>query len=358
MNNRTCVVTGGAGFIGCALSAELARRFSRVIAVDCLHPQVHATSDRPQALAAGIELIKEDVTNAWVWDDLLSTCKPDTVVHLAAETGTGQSLTKASRHANVNVLATAQMLDSFVRHNVIPRCIVLTSSRAVYGEGAWLKQDGSVIYPRQRTLKQLQLEQWNFPNARPLQLEASKTIPYPSSIYGATKLAQEHMLSAWTKAFGAQLVVLRLQNVYGPGQSLFNPYTGIASLFCRLAKQGKSIPLYEDGAMLRDFVMIEDVASAILKALEPCIQEGTYDIGSGNGVSIGAVAKLIAHKYGAPAPHICKAYRHGDVRHATCNIGPAIENLHWSPVWKVEDGLAKLCDWIDDQLDEEEQWVR
>src|SRR5262249_51084995 len=132
-----CVITGGAGFIGCAISSELATRFERVIAMDNLHPQIHPNPVRPAGLHEKVELIVGDIRVRETWDQLLRRVRPSVVVHLAAETGTGQSLTEATRHANVNVTGTTEMLDAFTRHGALPDRIVLTSSRAIYGEGAW-----------------------------------------------------------------------------------------------------------------------------------------------------------------------------------------------------------------------------
>nr|WP_318289438.1 NAD-dependent epimerase/dehydratase family protein [Paraburkholderia sp. BL8N3] len=260
---RTCLVTGGAGFIGCAISSTLVRHFDRVVALDNMHPQIHATPDRPARLDPKVELVVGDVTLSETWNSLLQTVKPDVVIHLAAETGTGQSLTEGTRHAMVNVVGTTQMLDAFVRFESVPRRIVLTSSRAVYGEGAWQDAAGTITYPGQRSKVQLEQGVWDFPGLKCLPFEATRTQPRPTSIYGATKLTQEMVLSAWALSFGVEVGLLRLQNVYGPGQSLSNPYTGIVSLFARLARGGKSIPLYEDGEIVRDFVFIDDVSEAV-----------------------------------------------------------------------------------------------
>ena len=189
-------------------------------------------------------------------------------MHLAAETGTAQSLTESSRHSLVNVVGTTRMLDAFGASGRRPGHVVLTSSRAVYGEGTWLRSDGTSYRPGQRTHEQLARGQWDFPDSVPVPSRADRTEPAPSSVYGATKLAQEHILAAWAGAHDVRLSTLRLQNVYGPGQSLTNPYTGIVSLFSRLARDGASIPLYEDGEITRDFVYILDVVSALRQALE------------------------------------------------------------------------------------------
>ena len=345
----TCLVTGGAGFIGCAISSGLARHFGRVVALDNLHPQIHPDPVRPAALDPKVELSIGDVTDETAWDRLLAGVQPDVIVHLAAETGTGQSLTEGSRHASVNVVGTTRMLDALARHGQTPHKIVLSSSRAVYGEGAWKNlSTGAISYPGQRSKAQLDRKEWDFPGLACLPFEALETQPRPTSIYGATKLAQEHVLAAWALSFGTQLGVLRLQNVYGPGQSLTNPYTGIVPFFARVAREGKSIPVYEDGEIVRDFVFIDDVADAILRvATGPGASATPYDIGAGQATTIHDLARMIAKLYGAPAPHINGAYRNGDVRHAVCDIARTTAGLDWRPRCDVARGVAALCAWID-----------
>jgi dTDP-L-rhamnose 4-epimerase len=342
------VVTGGAGFIGCALSHRIAARADRFVVLDNLHPQVHPDSSRPTALAEAAELIVGDVTDGAKWDEVLHAVRPDTVVHLAAETGTAQSLHQASRHALVNVVGTTAMLDAFGRAGHVPSHVVLSGSRAVYGEGEWEREDGSIYRPGQRSHAQFEDHQWDFPGARSLPSAALRTWPAPTSVYGATKLAQEHILSAWTGAHDSHLTILRFQNVYGPGQSLINSYTGIVSLFSQLARRGESIPIYEDGRITRDFVFIDDVADSLaaVTLTPPPFSGSRFDIGSGVGTSILELATLIADYYGAPAPHITGAYRDGDVRHASCDIQDSLASLHWEPRWSLRDGLAELQAWI------------
>ena len=345
----TCLVTGGAGFIGTAMSAGLSARFDRVVALDNLHPQIHATPERPADLDPAVQLVVGDVTDPAVWDALLDDVRPDVVVHLAAETGTGQSLAESTRHAMTNVVGTTQMLDALLRHSALPRRIVLSSSRAVYGEGAWRRTaDGGLFHPGQRTAEILERGQWDFPGAEPVAMAAATTAPAPVSVYGATKLAQEAVLSAWALSFHVEPVILRLQNVYGPGQSLINPYTGIMSLFCRLAKAGESIPLYEDGQVRRDFVLIDDVARALVAATT-ARSPGTLpiDIGAGEDQTIARAAELIAAYYGAPAPHVTGQYRQGDVRHAWADVGCAERVLGWTPEFSLEQGVHRLARWID-----------
>lgn len=347
-SERVCLVTGGAGFIGCALSTSLADAFDRVVALDNLHPQVHASPVRPAALDERVELVVGDVTDPAQWDALLAEVRPTAVVHLAAETGTAQSLTESTRHAQVNVVGTTQMLDAFVRHERVPERVLLTSSRAVYGEGAWVDASGRVTYPGQRSAEMLRDQQWDFPGLAPTPFRSATVKPAPTSVYGATKLAQENVLTSWCLAMGVTPVVLRLQNVYGPGQSLTNPYTGIVSLFAQLAKAGDVIPVYEDGQIIRDFVFIDDVVRAVLRGL--LHSSGTtdpYDIGSGVATSILSLAELVAGQYAAPAPAVNAKFRNGDVRAASCDISDSSAALDWAPQVMVGEGVQRLCSWID-----------
>lgn len=346
----TALVTGGAGFIGCALSPRLCDSFERVVVVDSLHPQVHADGGRPAALDERAELIVGDVSLAATWDRVLTDARPDVVLHLAAETGTAQSLKEGSRHATTNVVGTTQLLDALVRHDALPSRVLLLSSRAVYGEGGW-RLRGELFYPGQRTLEMLDRAEWDFPDAEPTAMSAGTTEPRPVSIYGATKLSQEHVLTAWAQALGVRTAVLRLQNVYGPGQSLTNPYTGILSLFCRLARNSESIPLFEDGQVRRDFVFIDDVVSAAVRALTSTGElPPAIDIGSGEPQTIALAAGLIADAYGAPPPHVTGEYRLGDVRHAWADPAPAARSLGWQAEWRLEAGVQQLAAWVDAEL--------
>lgn len=349
MNKKLCIVTGGAGFLGCTLSGRLATRFERVIAIDNLHPQVHANPVRPESLAPEVELLVADVCDARMWDRLLSEVQGGfSVIHLAAETGTGQSLSEATRHAQTNVCGLTTMLDAFVRMDRMPSEILLTSSRAVYGEGEWERSDGTRFYPGQRDCRQLMQAQWDFPDARYIPACAESTWPMPTSIYGATKLAQENILTSWGKSFGVQTKIARLQNVYGPGQSLVNAYTGIVVLFARQAKAGKTIHLYEDGKIIRDFVLCDDVAEAIMWMLDSDRMAGRIvDIGTGAETTLEQVAAFIAQRYHAPKPVVSGEYRNGDVRHATCDVSRARELLGFEARCGIQEGLERLCRWVD-----------
>lgn len=345
------LVTGGAGFIGCAISQRIAPGSRRYLVVDSLHPQVHRVRSRPAALHPAAELLIEDVTEEASWPRILDSVTPSLVIHLAAETGTAQSLHESARHASVNVLGTARMLDALSARSVRPDAVVLCSSRAVYGEGRWARADGTVFYPGQRAHRQLAAGEWDFAGATPLPSDSETTVPQPTSVYGATKLAQEHLLSAWCSAADIPLAILRLQNVYGPGQSLTNSYTGIVSLFSQLARAGQSIPVYEDGAITRDFVFIDDVAPAIAAAAQRASAPPLLvDIGSGRPTSVLDLATRIAALHDAPPPHVNGRYREGDVRHASCVITRATARLDWHPKSSLIDGLTTLQRWLGTEL--------
>jgi dTDP-L-rhamnose 4-epimerase len=347
------LVTGGAGFIGCALAARLAEYADRWIVVDNLHPQVHASGSRPEALVGAAELVTADVTDPRTWDTVLDDLRPDLVVHLAAETGTAQSLSESTRHASVNVVGTAQLLDGLTRSGHVPTHVLLTSSRAVYGEGTWQRTDGTTYQPPGRTHAQLEAGQWDFPDSTHLPNSVAGTTPNPGSVYGATKLAQEHVLAAWTGSHDVALSVLRLQNVYGAGQSLTNPYTGIVSLFSQLARDGRSIPVYEDGEITRDFVYIDDVADALAAALcaPPAGGRRTVDVGSGERTTIRDLARTIAAYHAAPEPHVTGQFRDGDVRHAACDVSPTLDELDWRPRISLTEGIDRLQRWVAAHLD-------
>ncbi len=319
--------------------------------MDILHPQVHGDYTLTN-LPPSVRLFTGDVTHAPDWDAVLRLFRPTQIVHLAAETGTAQSLSEATRHGSVNVVGTTQLLDALSRISHVPDQLILASSRAVYGEGAW-QSGGQTFYPKPRSHSQLVAGIWDPKcprggNAVPLASRADRTPPRPTNIYAATKLAQEHIIGAWAAAHDTNLSVLRLQNVYGPGQSLTNSYTGIVALFARLALAKKPLEIYEDGRILRDFVYIDDVVAALTAAVErPAKHARCVDIGSGVATTIHELGRQLATVCGAPEPVVVGKFRDGDVRAARCDIGPATTELGWSPQWTLEGGMRELLSWIE-----------
>ena len=315
-----------AGFIGSALSAGLVRRFEPgVIAFDSLLAQVHGDTPRAPELDPAVELYRADVREAQAWTALLDTVDAvDTVIDLAAETGTGQSLFSRHPAHQRQRGGHLRMMDALAQTGKLPRQLLLTSSRAIYGEGAWRSAEGEIFYPGQRTDAQLAAGQWDFPGAVYLPANAAWTQPHPTSVYGATKLCQEHLLKAWGGATGTQVKIVRLQNVYGPGQSLINAYTGIVPLFVRMAKAGQSIPCTRMGRSSGTLCSSMTSGTRSWPHWTGTAPRGqTIDIGTGRMTTIADVAQVIARRYHAPAPHVSGDYRNGDVRCGACDGEPA-----------------------------------
>ena len=336
------LVTGGAGFIGTALAARHAREAQAWVAYDSLLEQVHGP-DPTGTPPRGVQLVRGDVRDRAAMQKVVRDLRPTIVIHLAAETGTGQSLDEPSRHTDVNVTGTASLFEALAED--LPNRLMLTSSRAVYGEGTWRKADGSVVNPGPRTKAMLEGGQWDFPDLVAVPSRWDESVPAPSNIYGATKLAQEHLVTSWAAARGVGTSILRLQNVFGPGQSPINPYTGITTLFIQIARSGNVIPVYEDGQIIRDFVFIDDVVRALSSAAGAS-GSVVADVGSGTATSIQTMAAICADQFGAPKPQVTGQFRLGDVRNAHCSMDPSIWVRSGVKPVPLSDGLQLLADWI------------
>lgn len=352
MNFKNVLVTGGAGFIGCALSQVLGPLAESWVVMDSMHPQVHESPSRPPELHTSAKFHVADVTSPRDWDRVLKNFAPDLLIHLAAETGTGQSLDEATRHAHVNVVGTSELMDALGRHKHLPQHVILASSRAVYGEGNWERTTGEIYQPGSRSHAMLESRVWDFPSATALPSSSSATIPNPTSVYGATKLAQENLLRAWGESREVAVSILRLQNVYGVGQSLNNPYTGIVSLFSQVAMRGEAIPVYEDGQIVRDFVYIDDVVDALTAVVNagPNRSRPVLDIGAGKRTTIAELASLISNYHDAPEPIVTGLFRDGDVRFAMSDIAATRESIEWTPRVPLEKGIRLLQEWISEKI--------
>jgi len=353
MGSKDCIlITGGAGFIGCNLSSLLSDFGMPIIAIDSMHPQIHTDHARPELMPNFVKLHVADICEAGTWREVLRDWMPRVIVHLAAETGTGQSLTEASRHAETNVVGTTRMLDALSMADIRPDHILLSSSRAVYGEGAWQTKDGKITYPGIRKVADMQAGVWNFKDENgvdmtPLPHRAGHTMPHPTSIYGATKLAQENILSAWCAAMKVPLSILRFQNVYGPGQAPFNAYTGIINIFYRIARTGAPIDVYEDGAIGRDFVFIDDVAHACKAALQtPPEAVRLLDVGSGVVTTVFDAASMIASVNQASPPQISGKFRAGDVRWAIADTADLQDQLNVNARVFFREGVQRVGEWL------------
>src|SRR6195952_2900433 len=319
---ETVLITGGAGFIGCHVGRELLARGHRVIAYDSLIEQVHSSAGRPAFLDAEIELIEGDVRDG----DALAAAlgRADSVIHLAAEVGVGQSMYEVERYTSTNDVGTAVLFERLIDRPV--RRVVTASSMSIYGEGLYRDEDGQLIEDAQRhTLSDGQAN-WEPMDAqgRPLTPVATPEWKRPnlSSIYALNKYVQERTTHIMAPAYGIEGVCLRLFNVYGAGQALSNPYTGVLAIFASRLLNGQVPMIFEDGEQRRDFVHVRDVARAFATALDhPAASGGTFHVGSGRALSVRQVAQELAAAMGrdAIAPEIVRKARIGDIRHCFCD---------------------------------------
>ena len=361
---KKILVTGGAGFIGSRLCARLVNNGFAVRVLDCLSPQIHGPDAVAPAWIAdlGVEFIHGTVADRATLERALDGVSA--VAHLAAETGTGQSMYEIARYNEVNTQATALLFDILANQTsrTVTR-VVLTSSRSIYGEGAYERADGGRVFPGARGTASLAANQWDPIDADGTALTAVATCevdpPRPASIYAATKYAQEDIVRIGCEAFGLGYSILRLQNVYGEGQSLNNPYTGILSIFSTRIRRGSDLPLFEDGEESRDFVHVDDVTDALLRSLtREVAPNAVINVGSGVATSVREVAEGLTRAFGhEPQTRVTGEYRLGDIRHNWADISRLRDLLDYAPQVTLEQGLARFAAWVltqplpEDQLD-------
>jgi len=350
------LITGGAGFIGSRLAKRLLSEGARVTLLDNLNPQIHGPHPDLSHLP-DCELIHADVRDKPALFRALQN--RDTVVHLAAETGTGQSMYEVDRYHSVNLQGTSNLLDFLVNQPHKISKLVVASSRAVYGEGRYSCFDHGFVYPAPRRAEDLAKGLFNplCPDcAAPLEMAPTpESAPFqPSSFYGLTKQVQEQMILMFGQSLGISAFALRYQNVYGPGQSLKNPYTGILAIFSNLARAGQAINIFEDGLESRDFVYIDDVVEATWRCISPfSTGVNVFNVGSGQAASVLDVAHAVVnHFLSRSQVSVTGAYRLGDIRHNLADLTKIRQTLGFEPKWKFRDGLRQFLLWAESQKPE------
>lgn len=351
------LITGGAGFIGLHLCRELLRRGHDVRILDNLNPQIHADPDSaiPDDLRGSIDLWVGDVRNRDDWSKALAGRK--LVIHLAAETGTGQSMYEAGRYCDVNVTGTS-LLYELLASGKAPEVgrVIVASSRAVYGEGAYHCPKCGSTHPEQREIADLR--EGRFEARCPACRTFCEAIPTPetapakpASLYALTKHNQEQMAVLYSKALGIPTVALRFQNVFGPGQSLTNPYTGILAIFSNLARSESPINVFEDGQESRDFVYIDDVVDAIARSTEVVSTRPlVLNVGGGERITVHRVVKEITAFFGSRSPvRITGEFRAGDIRHNMADLDLAKSVLGYEPRVDFSTGVKRFLDWASRQ---------
>ena len=359
MSLKTILITGGAGFIGKYLLDALKGKVETIVILDNLLPQVHSGNEAfSKTLLEQATCIRGDIRDIELWKRVGKEFPNiETIVHLAAMTGTGQSMYALKEYDSVNCGGTATMIEALLDRGQDAafkqlKSVVLASSRAVYGEGAYRCEahPENLQYPEQRSLERLKLGEFGFaceicelpmspvptPEEAPLR---------PGSFYGVTKLVQEQYLRTMLNAAGINFTALRFQNVFGPGQSLKNPYTGVIGVFYSNLVGRRPISIYEDGNITRDFVYVTDVADALAAAVL-FKAPGTFNIGSGEFSRLWDVSKWLSEALGIEVPMTCTgAFRVGDIWQNAADIRKAQDALGYSPKVTVREGLRRYVEW-------------
>ncbi len=345
------LVTGGLGFIGRHTVNLLLERGYHVKVLDNVKAKVQyparknsETKNPSRTIILGDIRKKEDVERAL--DGV------DAVVHLAAAVGVGQSMYEVEKYVDNNTKGTATLLDALINGDAPVRKLVVASSMSVYGEGKYTCENCGPAYPEIREEHQLKENQWE-PRCpacahvlSPAPTDESKIL-MPSSIYAQSKRHEEEMSLLIGRTYGIPTIALRYFGVYGPGQSLSNPYTGVCAIFATRILNEKPPYVFEDGKQLRDFVNVADVAHANLLALESNASGKALNIGNGKPMSIEDIAwtmsKLLESR---SKPYFSRQYRKGDVRHCFADITAARNVLGYEPKVTFENGLRSFADWV------------
>lgn len=356
---KKVLITGGAGFIGSHIALKLIEKDYEVIVLDNLQEQIHGadpenTSPLYQSIKDRVRFYKGDVCDKTLLEHALDNV--DYVIHLAAETGTGQSMYEIKRYIDVNIGGTALLLDILTNAKNHVKRVVVAESRAIYGEGKYHCERCGDVYPAER--KDEDMAKGDFECHCPkcggkisLVATTEDSAIHPSSVYGIGKQVQGQLVHLICKNIGIESVSFRYQNVYGPGQSLTNPYTGILSIFSNRIKSHKGINIFEDGKETRDFVYIDDVVDATIAGMEvPEANGHVFNIGTGIATDVLTVAQTLCKYYGIEVPlTISGNYRLGDIRHNYADITLARQILCYKPKWTFDAGIKQFTEWVNRQ---------
>lgn len=361
------LITGGAGFIGSNVALKLLDKGVKVTVLDNLSPQIHGedpekTSPLYNNIKDKVRFIKGSVTSREDWIEALKGV--DTVLHLAAETGTGQSMYEIEKYVNVNIGGTAILLDILTNEKADVKRVVVAESRAIYGEGRyWSDELNSFVYPEERLEESMshgdfEVKYPGCSNLLKLVGTTEDSLIHPGSVYGITKQVQGQLVHMVCKSIGIESVSFRYQNVYGPGQSLSNPYTGILSIFSTRIKNGNAINIFEDGLESRDFVYIEDIVEATILGLTiPGISGHAFNVGTGVATDVLTVANTLKKYYGIEVPvTVTGNFRLGDIRHNFADISKARKLLGFEPKWTFDKGIKQFCRWVENQPIQEDKY--
>jgi dTDP-L-rhamnose 4-epimerase len=355
---KRVLITGGAGFIGSNLALKLLDIGYEVSVLDSLNKQIHGENPEKSytynLIKDKVKFIKGDVKNKEDWKKALDDA--NLVIHLAAETGTGQSMYEINKYIDSNIGGTAKLLELLTNEKYKIEKLIVAASRAVYGEGKFECEKHGIVYPKSRI--DGDMSKGDFEVKCPICNNNVTMLPtdeesdlHPTSVYGFTKQAQEQLCMIVGKSIKLPVVAFRFQNVYGPGQSLKNPYTGILSIFSTRIKNGNDITIFEDGCETRDFVYIDDITDAIILGIQK--DEANYhsfNVGSGEKTDVLTVANTLKDKYRINVEiNVSGNYRQGDIRHNLGDLAFIKDKLEYEPKVSFKDGISMFVDWVEHQ---------
>ena len=350
------LITGGAGFIGSEIVEQLSNKTGfEVVVLDNLSPQIHSNNPKDSYLYNKIngkcQFIRGDIRDLNMMCEAVNEC--EYIIHLAAETGTGQSMYRINQYNDVNIMGTSTLFQALSDTKSPIKKIVLASSRSVYGEGKYQCKSHGVFYPEGRSKSDMEQGDYKMhcpvcgQNMLPLPTDEESKI-YPLSLYAFTKYAQEKMIETMCKALDINYTIFRLQNVYGKGQALSNPYTGILSIFSERMLQNADINIFEDGQESRDFIHVTDVARAFIQSLENTETNlKILNLGSGKNISVLEIAQLLRDNYGSlSALNITGDFRVGDIAHNMADMRLTEKLLNFKPKIDLLKGLEDFSQWV------------
>ena len=353
---KQILIIGGAGFIGSNITAKLFKNGYTVTIFDSFSPQIHGDKKNSQLYKSVKDIAKVitgDVCNKKDWLNIIKG--HDAVIYLAAETGTAQSMYEITKYNQTNILGLSNFYENLITSKHSLKKIIIASSRSIYGEGKYYSEKYGFVYPSSRNKKDLLNQDFNVKcSISKLNLQAVATDEEskinPSSIYAISKYQQEQISFLMGKTLDIPTIALRYQNVYGPGQSLTNPYTGILSVLSTRILNNNDIDIYEDGNQSRDFVYIDDVVEATILALERDTENQIFNVGSGTPTTVYDVAKILKEVYNSNVNiKISNNFRIGDIRHNYADLTKISSELGFEPKIGFRDGINRFVKWVKTQ---------
>jgi dTDP-L-rhamnose 4-epimerase len=355
--SKKILVTGGAGFIGSHLTDELVRRGHRVRVFDNVEKQVHGNgANAPKHLNPEAEFVRGDVKDRKSLRKAVQDA--EVIFHQAAAVGVGQSMYEVAKYCEVNVGGTANLLDILVHNGNKVEKIILASSMSNYGEGKYHCKQCGTVFPNLRSTDDLRRHQWEIRCPKCTQtinvLPTDEEKPLqPTSIYATTKRTQEEMVLNVGRAYGIPAVALRYFNIYGPRQSLSNPYTGVAAIFSSRIMNRQRPVIFEDGRQGRDFTHVSDVVQANILAMESDAADyQVFNVGTGRMTNLLELVEMLIERLEGGdgiTPQFVNQFREGDIRYCFADIRKIEGTLGYRPKISFKQGVSDLIEWARNQ---------